>query len=74
MIEHYKRLRVTITQDYFIEMQGPDTDLTHINGWTMEEVIKDWFEKHPMGSYHATRDGCKIGNSERFIKSEIVDS
>lgn len=64
-------LRVTITEDYWIDMF--DEKRTEINGWTMEEVIDDWFKNHSLASYHATREGHAIGNSRKFIKSEIVE-
>ena len=75
MEEDVKVLRVTITQDYYIPMYGPGphSDKTHINGWTIEEVINDWFKNHSLCSHHATRDGHLIGYSQKFIKSEILD-
>ena len=67
-MEKVKVLRVTYTEDYLIEMI--DDKRTAINGWTMEEVIDDWFNR--LGSYHASREGHRIGNSRKYIKSEIV--
>ena len=63
--------RVTVTEDYYIDMI--DDKRTCINGWTLDEVIQDWFENHSMGSYHATRDGHKIGNSREYVKTEIKE-
>ena len=65
-------LRVTVTQDYWIDMFNDK--ITEINGWTIEEVIEDWFKNNSLGSYHATREGHKIGNGDKFVKSEIVSS
>ena len=39
----------------------------YINGWDTKTVIKDWFEDYPMGMYHASREGSRVGNSERVI-------
>lgn len=63
-------LRVTVTEDYWIKTY--DKERTEINGWTMEEVIKDWFKDHSLDSHHASREGHRIGNSRKFIKSEII--
>jgi hypothetical protein len=71
MEEKFKILRVTITKDYLIPMH--DDTITKINGWTLEQVIEDWFKRYPLDMYHATRDGHEIGHSERFIHSEFVD-
>ena len=65
-----KVIRVTVTEDYFIEMI--DEERTEINGWTIDQVKEDWFKNYPMSSYHATRDGHRIGNSKRFVKFEEV--
>lgn len=72
MNEKAKVIRATITLDYYIEMI--DDERTSINGWTIDQVIEDWFKnkKHPMGTYHATRDGHRIGYSEKFIKMDII--
>ena len=44
-----------------------DAKRTKINAWDMKQVIKDWFEVHPMFMHHATRDTYQIGNSEKVI-------
>lgn len=66
-------LQVTYTEDYFIPMTNDHK--TKINGWSLTEVIKDWFLNltHPMSSYHATRDGHHIGNSKKYISSEVTE-
>ncbi len=65
-----KILRVTTTNDYCIEMYG---NITEINGWSIEEVIQDWFKDNSPDSYHATRDSYRVGGSRKFIKSELID-
>lgn len=73
MPKKHKILRITFTQDYIVGMI--DDERTMINGWTMEEVIEDWFRQYPLDSYHASRDGgrYRIGNSKKFIKSRVLD-
>jgi hypothetical protein len=68
--EKYKILRVTVEEDYIIPMY--DDKQSKINGWTIEEIIEDWFIQHASTLYHATRDSHRIGNSTKFIKSEIA--
>ena len=53
--DKFKVLRVTVTEDYFIDMI--DDERTCINGWTLDEVIQEWFENFSMGTYHASREG-----------------
>lgn len=67
-----KVMRVLMTVDYAIPM-CPDNKHTDINGWTVEEIVEDWFKKFPMGYYHATRDGHRIGGSERALSIEFDD-
>jgi hypothetical protein len=68
--ENYKILKVMVEEQYFIPMY--DDKISKINGWSIEEIIEDWFITHASTQYHATRDGHRIGNSRKFIKSEIA--
>ena len=70
-MEKGKILRVTTTEDYWIDMV--DDKRTKINGWTMEQVIEEWFKNYSLGSHHASREGHRIGNSRKFIRCEIVE-
>ncbi len=72
MEEKFKILTVTIEENYLIPMI--DDKRTKINGWSLKTVIEDWFTTHASTIYHATRDSYKIGNSRKFIKSEVTDS
>jgi len=54
MPKTYKIIDVPVIISYMVEVQ-PDGK-TEINGWTIREVIDDWFRKHPMNMWHATRD------------------
>ena len=67
----YKIIRVTTTTDYFVE-EFPNGQ-TSINGSTIKEVVKEWFEDYPIEQSHATRDSYRIGNSRKVIKTEIVE-
>jgi len=71
-MEKYKILRVTYTVDYLIKMH--DDKISTINGWTIEEIVEDWFKNHDVGSYHATRDSHAIGNSRKYVKSKVIES
>ena len=71
-MENYKVLKVTVEMNYLIPIH--DDEITKINGWSMEEVIENWFKDHPLSGYHATRDSHEIGGSKKFIKSEIIKS
>ena len=68
----HKVIRVTIEEDFLIRVD--ENGRTDINGWTVEEVIEDWFKRHGMDMYHATRDGHRIGNSRHYINHEIIDA
>ncbi len=71
MDNKFKIIKVTVEEKYYVEMH--DDRITKINGWTIDEVIKDWFIDYPMGSHHASREGSLIGGSRKYIKSEIVE-
>jgi len=66
----FKVIRVTIKEDFIVEMH--DDEKSMINGWTLDQVVTDWFIRHNM-SYHATRDGHHIGGSRQYIKHEIMN-
>lgn len=68
MSEKFKILRVTLTQDYHVPMY--DDKQSKINGWTIKELIKDWFYNRSLAASHATRDSHKIGFSETILKIE----
>ncbi len=55
---------VTMEVSYIVPMH--DTNHTEINGWTVEEVARDWFERD-INSHHATRDSHRLGNGKRII-------
>jgi len=66
----YKKIKVTITEEFMVPMI--DNEKTEINGWTINQVIDDWFN-YPADSYHATREGHRIGNSRKFVSTEVLD-
>lgn len=65
-------LRVTLTRDYVVPMY--DAEHSQINGWTIDEVKRDWFSRYPLVQSHATRDGHRVGNSERLVSITVVES
>lgn len=69
----HKILRVTMTVDYHIPMY--DEEKSRINGWTIEQIIEDWFKRGEyLISYHATRDAHQINGSKKYIDSEIAET
>jgi hypothetical protein len=69
--EKPKILRVTLTQDYYIKMI--DKKMTEINGWSLDEVIRDWFQETDINMSHATRDGHRIGNGNKVLDISVMD-
>jgi hypothetical protein len=67
-----KYIRVTREEYYLVDML--DEKRTKINGWSMKEVIRDWFVARQLGASHATRDSYKIGGTERFLRAEVVSA
>jgi hypothetical protein len=67
----YAVLTVTRTEQYVLPLVGGG-DRTEVNGWTVDEVTRDWFEneKWPAYASHASRDTYRLGYSERF--GEVV--
>ena len=69
--EKTRLIEVTMTVQYFVPMHN-DT-VTKINGWTLEEVINDWFLKNGLNGYHATRGHFEIGNSKELLDVKVKD-
>ena len=68
----YVILKVIIEEQYLIEMH--DENISCINGWTIPEIIKNWFKNFSLGRFHATREGHLISNSRKYISSEVDKS
>jgi len=58
-------VKVTIESFYFIEGHI----IQDFGG--VQEVIKEWFENHPLHQSHATRDYNKIGGLSRVVSADI---
>lgn len=70
MTKEYKELKVTMEVSFLIPMcENGDTK---INGWTIEEVIEDWFGARRLNGSHRTRDAQEIGGSKKIIKTQLV--
>jgi len=59
-------IRVTTSEIYLFEPR-------HSNGWTIEQVIENWFNNYPINSYHVAREGGRVGNSKKIINIDIID-
>lgn len=70
-MEKYKILKVTKIEHYFIPM-GNEA-ITQINGWSIKETVKNWFENRPINEYHATINAHNIGHASYVKEVEIVD-
>ena len=70
-MKKYKILKVTYEIDYIIDMH--DDKISKINGWTIKQIIEDWFKNHNVASDHATRDGHEVGGSRKFIKAKVIN-
>ena len=70
-IKKCKIIKVMIEHQYLIEVYKDGT--TEINGWTVEQVMENWFKTHNINSYHATRNACEIGGGNKFISYKVVD-
>lgn len=42
----------------------------HINGWSPERVIEDWFYDFPLETHHAGREGNRLGNTTLLVGAE----
>jgi hypothetical protein len=62
----FKEIVVTVEVTYLIPMMKDGTR-TEINGWTIEEVARDWFDRYDINSSHATRDSHRLGNGTRIL-------
>ncbi len=67
----YKIIKVVVEEQYLIEMHN--NEITCINGWTIAQVIKEWFKWFSMGQFHASREAHLIGNSRKYISSTVED-
>lgn len=67
----HKIIRVVMEVDYIVPMAN-DT-ISTINGWTMEEIVKEWFVDYDINRHHATRDIHRVGNGSKIISTEVVD-
>jgi len=68
-LKKYKIIKVVVEKKYMV----PINDDTSINGWSLKEVIKDWFERVPLFQYHANRDSSLMRGTERVISATVED-
>ena len=67
--EDPKIIEVTMKVQFIVPMHNAAQ--SEINGWTLEEVIEDWFKRNGINGYHATRDRFEIGNSKEIVNIEV---
>jgi len=68
----FTKIKVTMELTYLVEMI--DQTHTEINGWTVEQVVDDWFQRHDVNRSHATRDGYLLGGSgKKVLKIETEE-
>ena len=59
-------IRVTTSELYLFEPN-------YSNGWSIEQVIENWFNNFPINSCHVSRDNGRVGNSKKIVSIEIID-
>jgi hypothetical protein len=67
-----KIIEVTMKVQFIVPMHNGT--ISQINGWTLEEIIDDWFKRRGPNGYHATRDRFEIGNSKEILNIEVKQS
>jgi len=68
-MSEYARIRVVSTQDYIVPVRDGKT----FNGWTVEELIEEWFKgQFDLNRYHVTRDGSILGGSKVLVEAKQV--
>lgn len=65
---------ITVNMD--VQFMVPMIDDKHstVNGWTLEEVIKDWFEHSNINAYHCARNRSEIGGSKVIKTISVSDA
>lgn len=61
-----KLLKVTMVEFYEI---GATMEA---NGWTEEQVLKDWFSPMRINNSHVSREASRIGGSRVLVNTEVV--
>ena len=69
--QKFKQVTVTVEITYLIPMY--DEQHTQINGWTVDEVVRDWFERYDLNQHHASRDAHRVGGGMKLINTRIDD-
>ena len=66
----YKTITVTVKQTYVIPIgeKEPKDGSTHINGWTLQDVAKDWFEHHDINQSHASRQAHHALGGDKVVE------
>ena len=68
--DHYREIVVERSDVYVIPMFN--SEISTINGWTLDQITEDWFERFSPNTSHATRDAYCLGGGARFIDVTII--
>jgi len=76
----FKFIEVVVKKYYFVEYKNEEnlkSDITDVNGESIEHVIEDWFIDKRLGPFplsinHATRDTHLI--KEKLVEISVVDN
>jgi len=71
-----KFFKVTTTKYYALDYYNKKNlkeNVSMINGWSSNQVKKNWFEDFSLEHYHVTRDSSEVGNTTEISNIELVD-
>jgi len=68
--DKFQVVRLTMQVDYVFPVT--EGGLT-LNGWTMKELVKSFFKKFNINSYHASRDSHQLGGSKKILRIDILE-
>lgn len=68
----FAEIKVVVEQTYLVPVINGKT----LNGWTIDELTKDWFQRHDINAHHASRSAYKLGGGDKIIShkfDKIID-
>lgn len=71
MAETFRVVKATVEQTYLIPVESASPNQSHINGWSVEEVVNSWFTDHDINRGHATRDAYRLGGGDRLLSVDV---
>lgn len=67
--QKFRTIKVVVERTYLVPVAKGEH--TEINGWTIEEVVEDWFKNRSINFHHATRDSYHLGSGDKILAIEI---